>query len=72
MDKSDFLTDLAETLQMDSPPAPEAALKELERWDSLTMMVFIAYADARCGKKLALASLARCATVEDLYRLVEK
>ncbi len=70
MDKSEFLHDLAETLQMDTPVEMNTRLENLERWDSLTMMLFIAYADARCGKKLLLDSLPRCAAVEDLYNLV--
>jgi hypothetical protein len=70
MDKGEFLTDLAEAFQMDTSPAMTTVLKDMERWDSLTMMLFIAYADAKCGKKLILDSLACCATVTDLYNLV--
>jgi acyl carrier protein len=47
-------------------------LEDLEQWDSVSMVNFLALADEKCGVQLAPRQLTACATVDDLFRLTQK
>jgi acyl carrier protein len=51
------------TLQESTP------LEELEMWDSVSMMTFIALADEASGVKLSARQIRDCKTVGDLLNL---
>ncbi|MCC6340906.1 MAG: acyl carrier protein [Bryobacterales bacterium] len=44
-------------------------LDDLELWDSVAMMTFMAAADEHCGVKLSPRDFTKCSTVDDLIRL---
>ena len=44
-------------------------LEELEQWDSLSLISFIALADANSGVTVSPAQVVNCTTVGDLLRL---
>lgn len=44
---------------------------DLEEWDSLSLVSFMAMANAAYGKKVILADVKMAKTVEDLYELVK-
>jgi acyl carrier protein len=44
-------------------------LEELEQWDSLSLISFIALADANSGVTVSPAQIVNCTTVGDLLRL---
>jgi len=48
----------------------DTILKEIKTWDSLSMVNFVAMADAEYDKMLAFDALLAAETVGDLYELV--
>jgi len=46
-------------------------LSEIEAWDSLAILNFMALADSACGITLSAETLLGCETVEDVERLLE-
>lgn len=49
----------------------KTVLADLEEWDSLSLVSFMAMANAAYGKKVILADVKMAKTVEDLYELVK-
>jgi acyl carrier protein len=47
----------------------DTPLEELEMWDSVAMMTFIALADEATGTKLSARQIRDCKSVEDLLNL---
>lgn len=50
---------------------PDSVFSELERWDSLCVLLTIAFADEQYGKALSGRQIAGARTVYDLWRLLE-
>ena len=48
----------------------DSALTDIEEWDSLSVVSYMAMANTVCGKKIAPAQLRDCATLRDLYALL--
>lgn len=68
----EFIKQLALVLQLDPEEiGPDTVLGELESWDSLAMVSFIAMADTDYGKDLEGEAVIECETVAALYRLVK-
>jgi len=69
MNRLEFLQSMDENLEL--PPGtlqgPEK-LEDLEMWDSVSMMTYIALADTQ-GVKLSPRQIVGCATVDDLAKL---
>jgi len=72
MTKQDAVRLLEETLEMkpNSLTGPEH-LRDLELWDSLSTMSFIAMVDKKFGVRLPGSSVVRCKTVNDLLDLMK-
>lgn len=68
--REEFLLLLDELLELPSGTlrGPEN-LQELEGWDSLAALSFMALADERCGIALAASQLVNCRTVNGLLSL---
>ncbi len=70
MNKSEFLTHVDKILEL-----PEGTLKgdekleDLENWDSVSMVSFIALADEQYGTRLTARQFGNCETVDDLVNL---
>jgi len=73
MDKSTFYLKLDEMLELD-PGSTQGStrLADMEAWDSLAVMSFIAMADSDYGISLAAKAIAACRTVDDLVALIEE
>jgi acyl carrier protein len=72
MDKTIFYAKLAQML--DVPPGAihgPCELKELDAWDSLAVVSFVAMADSDYHVALPDGAIGACRTVDDLARLVE-
>jgi acyl carrier protein len=70
MEKAVFLEKLSEILEL--PPGSLTGsenLADLEAWDSLAVMSFIAMVDENCGMAVAPKQIAACKTVDDLLAL---
>jgi acyl carrier protein len=71
MEMQDFLAGLKDVLEFDKIELKEMTnLKELEGFDSLSIMTIIAFADERFGKKLTATQLASITTVRSLMELI--
>ena len=68
MEREEFLREMDELPEL--PPGtlrgPEQ-LDQLERWDSVSLMSFIALAAERSGVVLAPTQISGCRTVDDLF-----
>ena len=73
MTKNEFIGDLAEMLETKADAIQiGSALTDLENWDSLAVLNFIALADAKYSLSISPPQLQQCTTVADLFNLVEK
>jgi acyl carrier protein len=68
-----FINELAEALELDDSSAlgPDVRLEDIEEWDSLSRLEFLALADMTYDKYLTGDDLEKCETVKDLYELVK-
>jgi acyl carrier protein len=72
MDRSAFLRALDDMLELDPGTlTPETRLEDLEGWDSLAVISFIALVDEQCGHVVSGDALLKAATVADLLALAE-
>lgn len=69
MTKSEFLAELQEMLQTESPLQDTSSLEDLEEWDSLAIMILIAFFDRSFGLKYQYDHLKSCKTPADLIKL---
>jgi acyl carrier protein len=72
MTRQDALRVLEETLELKPHTlAGQEKLADLELWDSLSTMTFIAMADKKFGLPLPGNRVVRCQTVDDLIDLLQ-
>jgi acyl carrier protein len=73
MTYEEFVAALEETVEAPAGSLTRAQkLEDLEAWDSVSMVNFLALADEKWGLHLAPRQLTACATVDDLFRLTQK
>jgi len=66
----EFLSQLGDLMEMPTGSLrAEDKLSDLEGWNSMAMVGFIAFADDQFGKTLSPRLFATCSTVGDLARL---
>lgn len=72
MTKQEFLAGLddAVSLPAGTLQGPEQ-LEDLENWDSMAMVSFIALADSHNGKQLSVKQIGQCKTVAELLQLAQ-
>lgn len=72
MNINEFITKFAEEIEIEnaSDLTPDTQFRDLEEWSSLSVMVFIAFADENFGKEIGDKQIADCKTIQDLYKLV--
>jgi len=71
MTRSECLRQLEIQLDMPGGSLVEGrALAEIETWDSMAQVVFIAFADVNLETTLSGQAIAECETVDDLLALV--
>jgi len=71
MTKQDFLRELENVLELDVNSINEdQILDDLDNWDSLSVMTFIAMVDEKTGVTLSASKLADAKTVTDLIVLL--
>ena len=70
MTKKEFLNSLEEAVGIDKDSLRgDEALKDIDGWDSMATVSFIAMADEKLGTLVEPAKLAACKTVTDLLAL---
>jgi acyl carrier protein len=71
MTMDEFLSQFGELLEMPAGSlGAQDKLADLEGWNSMAMVGFIAFADEHFGKTLSPRQFANCSTVSDLAGLV--
>lgn len=66
-----FLEKMMDILDCEQDVTMETVLADLEEWDSLSLVSFMAMANAAYSKKVILADVKMAKTIEDLYELVK-
>ena len=66
-----FLQNLCEILELETPPSSDKLLSEIEEWDSLAVVTFIAMADLKYQRKIQAQDIKKASTVSDLYELLQ-
>ena len=70
MNEKDFTAKIREILDNESVTM-DSVLADIEEWDSLSIVSFAAFANSSCGKRLAPALIRDCATVRDLFVMLQ-
>ena len=71
MTKEDFLEKMADILDAEDEIALDTNLSELEEWDSLSIVSYVAMANASCGKKVDIKKVREAVTIQNLYDLLQ-
>ncbi|WP_405744745.1 phosphopantetheine-binding protein [Anaerovibrio slackiae] len=71
MTKEIFLERMADILDAEDEITLDTNLSELEEWDSLSIVSYVAMANAACGKKVDVKSVREAVTIQDLYDLLQ-
>ena len=71
MTKDDFLERMAEILDAEDEISLDMNLSELEEWDSLSIVSYVAMANANCGKKVDIKKVREAVTIQNLYDLLK-
>lgn len=66
-----FLEKFIEILDTESEVTMDSMLSEIEEWDSLSIVSFLAMANSVYGKKIKPDVLIAAKSVRDLYALVQ-
>lgn len=69
MKKEEFLNELAEIMQLDTPPVGTENLEDFMEWDSLANLSVMSMFDMEFGISLKAGDLKRIKTVNDLIAL---
>ena len=69
MNESKFL-EIIKNILDDENISMDSKLSEIEEWDSLSVVSYIAMADTKCGKKISPEQLKNCGSIRDLYSLI--
>ncbi len=67
----EFLEKMTEILEPEITLTMETKLAEVEEWDSLGLVSFVAMVDSEYGKTMVFADIKKAQTVQDLYLLVK-
>jgi acyl carrier protein len=73
MDEKSFIANMEELLEVDTGfLSTDTALTNIEQWDSLAFVSFLAMADSKYNVKVAPTELRQCKTIGELMKLVSK
>ena len=66
-----FIEKMVDILDSEEEITMDTVLDDLEEWDSLSLVSFMAMANAAYGKKVVPADVKAAETIKDLYELVK-
>jgi len=66
-----FIENFCEILELETSIPPDKLLSEIEEWDSLVIVTFIAMADLKYKKAVRHSDIKKATTIADLYTLVQ-
>lgn len=68
MTRDEFLTAMQDVLQRDEALSFEMALKDVEEWDSLSVMATMAFLEKNFGVKTTINDYRSMKTIEDIAK----
>lgn len=71
MDKEYFLERMTDILDAENKISFDTNLNDIEEWDSLSLVSYIAMANTDCGRKIEAKKVRNAATVQDLYDMLQ-
>ena len=71
MTKENFIERMTDILDAEDEISFNTNLGEIEEWDSLSIVSYIAMANAACGKKVDVKRVREAMTIQDLYDLLK-
>lgn len=71
MDKEEFLNRMTDILDAEDYVTMDAVLADIEEWDSLSVVSYVAMANTSCGKKVNVKDVREAETIQDLYNLLK-
>lgn len=66
-----FIEKMIDVLDYEGKLTMDTVLDEVEEWDSLSLVSYLAMANAIYGKKIESSDVKQAKTVSDLYNLVK-
>ena len=66
-----FIEKIIDVMDIEEEITADTVLEDLEEWDSLSLVSFMAMANAAYGKKVVAADVKMAKTIADLYELVK-
>ena len=66
MTRDEFLTKMQDVLQTEIKLSFDTVLKDLEEWDSLSIMATMAFLDKNFGVKTSINDFIKMMTIEDI------
>lgn len=66
-----FIEKMIDVMDIEEEITADTVLDDLEEWDSLSLVSFMAMANATYGKKVVPADVKMAKTIADLYELVK-
>ena len=71
MTENAFIEKMVDLMDTEDELTMDTNLLDIEEWDSLSFVSFIAFANAKVGKKVTSDMVRSAKTVSDLYHLIE-
>lgn len=71
MTQEAFIEKMTDILDIDREITMDDKLSEIEEWDSLSVVSYIAMANTLCNRKVEIKAVRHAATVRDLYDLLQ-
>ena len=66
-----FLEKMTDILDAEEEVSMDMQLDEIEEWDSLSVVSYVAMANTACGKKVNVKDVREAETIRDLYDLLK-
>lgn len=70
MKYKDYIEKVSADLEFSHPLTGDEVLEEMDEWDSLKLLSFIAFVDREFGCQLKMTDVVNCRTLRDLYALL--
>lgn len=71
MEKNVFIEKMSDILDVEDEITMDTKLDELEEWDSLSIVSYVAMANTSCGKRIEPKIVREAETIRDLYELLQ-
>ena len=71
MNEEIFIEKMMDILDAEEEISMDTQLDDVEEWDSLSVVSYVAMANTACGKKIEPKTVREAETIRDLYELLQ-